>query len=152
MGLREGPEGLALLLEGTKEEAALRTSDLQTTPEEQLQTFLQYVLDDVLLPPLAAGGDVNFSALGTYLESRCSENVLPVDPSGSQADASTTASSSSGRLGPSAVYLDKASAVGDIRIDETGLESLSNFVSIRASTCVFKARAPVPMNRSPSAE
>lgn len=45
----------------------------------------------------------------------------------------------SGRIGPEQVALHKQSAVGDVSIDATRIESLSNFSSARATTAVFKA-------------
>ncbi len=53
----------------------------------------------------------------------------------------TTDHQASGRIGPSEVFLHRQSAVGDVSIDATRIESLSNFSSARASTAVFKVAA-----------
>lgn len=44
----------------------------------------------------------------------------------------------SGRIGPSRVFLDRHSSVGDVAIEGTRVESQSNFSSLRASTAVYK--------------
>lgn len=51
----------------------------------------------------------------------------------------TSDQQASGRIGPPKVFLNQQSGVGDVSIEGTRIESLSNFSSIRASTAVFKA-------------
>lgn len=133
MGLKgqSDPVGLSALLTSPREDPSVCHPNAK--PADSLLMTLKHVLDlsDREVAMLAGGWQ--HSQLANLLQQR--KNLI-------DSTESTEPETSTVRLGPPKVVPDRASMSGQFSHGSTGivLESLSNFSSFRANTCVFGGR------------
>lgn len=151
-GSAKPKEGLALLLDRPDQPNLHLASMVMMTSspvasefctEAELQRTLNYILDansnSLALPSLTQNGALEIDAIAWYLQQRldvlCSEGQK-------EGDLCQEDLLAAGKVGPSVVQMQTASASGEISFDDPCLvlESLSNFSSARANSCAVKGR------------